>query len=371
MTATNLPAVPLPTRLDHYLTLGRSGLRVSPLCLGTMTFGTDWGWGSDIPTSQRILDTYIDAGGNFIDTANIYTKGHSEKIIGDHLGRHPAKRERLVIATKFMGNMFLGDPNGGGAGRVSILRNCEHSLRRLQTDYIDLYWMHWNDPYTPIEETMRALDDLVRAGKVRYLGFSDTPAWKVARAQTLAEFRGLAPLIALQLEYSLLERTIEGELIPAAQALGLGLTPWSPLKGGVLTGKYQKGQENKPGRGDWVNSHLNDRAWSVLAVLQRIAERRHISPSQAAIAWCLRRPMVTSPIIGARTLEQLRDNLAALSAQLSPEDMTELNDATKPTLNFPFDFNTGTLINTHGGTTINGTSTARWPLAPQTDAERY
>src|SRR5271155_4603267 len=242
--------------LRNYVSLGRSGVRVSPLCLGAMTFGKGWGWGSDVEESKQILDRYIDLGGNFIDTANGYTKGHSEAIIGDHIGRHAARRDRLVIATKFLTNMYRGDPNGGGAGRKSLISACENSLRRLQTDYIDLYWMHFWDPFTPIEETMRALDDLVAAGKVRYIGFSDTPAWKVAQAQMTAKFRGWAPLIALQIEYSLIERTVEGELIPMAQELGLGVTPWSPLKGGILTGKYTRknGASVKPEGRPWATS---------------------------------------------------------------------------------------------------------------------
>src|SRR5277367_3875963 len=200
--------------LDHYVTLGRSGLRVSPLCLGAMTFGEDLGWGSSVEESQQILDRYIDLGGNFIDTANFYTKSHSEKIIGDHLGRHADRRDRLVIATKFSGNLYPGDPNGGGTGRKSVIAACEQSLRRLQTDYIDLYWMHVWDRTCPIDETIRAFDDLVRSGKIRYVGFSDTPAWKCAEAQMLATLRGWTPLIALQIEYSLMERTVEGEFVP-------------------------------------------------------------------------------------------------------------------------------------------------------------
>src|SRR5690349_10454707 len=178
--------------LNHYVTLGRSGLRVSPLCLGAMTFGMDWGWGSTPEDSARIIDAFLDKGGNFIDTANIYTKGHAEKIIGDHLAHDRAKRDRIVIATKFLGNLYPGDPNGGGAGRKAIIAQCEQSLRRLRTDYIDLYWMHWHDPHTPIEETMRTLDDLVSAGKVRYIGFSDTPAWKCTQAQLMARGRDWA-----------------------------------------------------------------------------------------------------------------------------------------------------------------------------------
>ena len=233
--------------LDHYVTLGRSGLRVSPFCLGCMTFGEDWGFGSTVKDSEAIMDRFLDAGGNFLDTANVYTKGHSEKIVGDHLGRHPGRRQHLVIATKFFGSMSGGDPNAGGASRKSIYAACEESLRRLQTDYIDLYWMHAWDDLTPIDETMRALDDLVQAGKVRYIGFSDTPAWKVAQAQVTADFRGWSPLVALQIEYSLLERTVEGELVPMALELGMGVTPWSPLKGGVLTGKYTREKRGEGG----------------------------------------------------------------------------------------------------------------------------
>ncbi len=205
--------------LDHYVTLGRSGLRVSPLCLGAMTFGEDLGWGTSVEESEQIIDRFVDLGGNFIDTANFYTKSHSEKIIGDHIGRHPARRDRLVIATKFSGNLYPGDPNGGGSGRKSMINACENSLRRLQTDYIDLYWLHIWDANTPIEETMAALDDLVRAGKVRYLGVSDTPAWKIAEANLTARFRGWSSFIGLQIEYSLLQRTVEQELVPMAERI--------------------------------------------------------------------------------------------------------------------------------------------------------
>ena len=244
--------------LKDYVTLGHSGLRVSPLCLGAMTFGEDWGWGSSVKESEAILDHYLERGGNFIDTANAYTKGHSEKIIGDHIGRHPSKRDRVVIATKFLSNLYRGDPNGGGAHRKAVVSACEHSLRRLGTGYIDLYWMHAWDPTTPIEETLRALDDLVRDGKVRYIGFSDTPAWKCVEAQMLSRFRGWAPLIALQIEYSLLERTVEGDLLPMAREFGLGVTPWSPLKSGVLTGKYTRAEHGKhvAGRGAWATNAL-------------------------------------------------------------------------------------------------------------------
>src|SRR5580692_326423 len=265
--------------LQDYVSLGRSGVRVSPLCLGAMTFGEDWGWGSTVDASKQILDRYIDLGGNFIDTANGYTKGHSEAIIGEHIGRHSARRDRLVIATKFLSNMYRGDPNGGGAGRKSLVSACENSLRRLQTDYIDLYWMHFWDRFTPIEETMRALDDLVAAGKVRYIGFSDTPAWKVAQAQTMAVLKGWTPLIALQLEYSLLERTVEGELIPMALELGLGVTPWSPLRGGALSGKYtrENAKTLKADRGERVTQFLDERSYTILDQLAKIGKAHNTS----------------------------------------------------------------------------------------------
>src|SRR5580692_923940 len=265
--------------LNHYVTLGRSGLRVSPFCLGAMTFGEDLGWGSSVTDSNRILDRYLERGGNFIDTANAYTRGHSEKIIGDHLGRDPRKRERVVLATKFFSSMFVGDPNGGGANRKAIHAQLEESLRRLQTDHVDLYWMHAWDVYTPIEETIRALDDLVAAGKVRYIGFSDTPAWKVAQAQTVAEFRGWTPLVALQIEYSLIERTVEGELIPMALELGLGVTPWSPLRGGVLSGKYtrENAKTLKADRGERVTQFLDERSYTILDQLAKIGKAHNTS----------------------------------------------------------------------------------------------
>jgi aryl-alcohol dehydrogenase-like predicted oxidoreductase len=359
--------------LNHYVTLGRSGLRVSPLCLGAMTFGMDWGWGSDVETSKRIIDTYLSRGGNFIDTANIYTKGHSEAILGDHLAHDRAKRDRVVIATKFLGNLYLGDPNGGGAGRKAVVAQCEQSLRRLRTDYIDLYWMHWHDTHTPIEETMRALDDLVSDGKVRHIGFSDTPAWKCAQAQMQARGRGWSPIIALQIEYSLLERTVEGDLIPMARELGIGVTPWSPLKSGVLSGKYtrQNAATVQPGRGEGIRKQLTERALSVIDVLVDIARQVHATPAQVALAWVQGRPGVVSSIIGARTLEQLEDNLGALEVALSPDHVARLDEVSKPQLAFPHDFIRNTADTTQGGTTINGRPSKIWNLAPQNDRERH
>lgn len=359
--------------LDQYLTLGHSGLRVSPLCLGTMTFGEDWGWGSTVAESEAILDRFLDRGGNFIDTANGYTKGHSEVIIGEYFARTPGRRDRAVIATKFLTNLYRGDPNGGGAGRKSVVAACEQSLRRLRTDYIDLYWMHFWDRHTPIDETMRALDDLVRAGKVRYIGISDTPAWKVAQAQTQAHFRGWSPVIALQIEYSLVERTVEGELTPMAQELGLGVTPWSPLRGGVLSGKYTRQNQGqlKADRGERVTNFLTERTYTIIDELTRIAGELNTNPAAVALAWVQSRPGVASTIIGARRLDQLDQNLVALDITLTGAHIAALNKVSEPILNFPAGFATASAMFGQGGTTINGTPSPVWPLMPQNDSERY
>ena len=342
--------------LDHYVTLGRSGLRVSPLCLGAMTFGEDLGWGSTVEESQQIIDRFIDLGGNFIDTANFYTKSHSEKIIGDHLGRHPAKRDRLVIATKFSGNLYPGDPNGGGSGRKSIVSACENSLRRLQTDYIDLYWLHNWDVHTPIEETMAALEDLVRAGKVRYLGVSDTPAWKVAEANVTARFRGWSAFIGLQIEYSLLERTVEQELIPMAGELGLGVTPWSPLKSGALSGKYRRANagEVKGDRGFFLDPFLTEKTYGLVEELDVIAKAHDSTVARVALAWLRGQPGVTSTIIGARRLTQLEDNLKSLEVTLTAEELGRLDTLTKPTFGFPQNMQAMFPAIHNGGTNVNG-----------------
>ncbi|MEQ1946880.1 MAG: aldo/keto reductase [Bryobacteraceae bacterium] len=359
--------------LNHYVSLGKSGLRVSPFCLGTMTFGEDWVWGASVEESLRVLDGYLDRGGNFIDTANVYTKGHSEKIIGDHIGRHPSRRDRVVIATKFFGSMYPGDPNAGGSSRKSIYKACEQSLRRLGTDYIDLYWMHSWDRHTPIEETMRALDDLVRAGKVRYVGFSDTPAWKTAEAHVTANLRGWTPLAALQLEYSLIQRTIEGELIPAALEFGLGVTPWSPLKSGLLSGRYTREnyQQTKPRRGERLLQNLTEETFRIIDQVIAIAKEIESTPARVALAWVLAQPGITSPIIGARTFEHLEDNLAALDVKLFAGHLEALDAVSKPKLNFPYDFIRNGGVFPYAGTTINGVSYGDTALTPKSDAERY
>ena len=223
----------------RYRLLGHSGLRVSELCLGAMTFGEDWGWGSSKVQSREVLDAFFEAGGNFIDTANVYTNGTSETLLGEFLA---GNRQHAVLATKYTNAMPGTDPNAGGNQRKNMVQSIEASLKRLRTDYVDLYWLHIWDQMTPIDEVMRAFDDLVRQGKILYAGVSDMPAWVAAQANTLAELRGWTRFVGLQIEYSLIERTVERELLPMAQSLGIGVTAWSPLAGGVLTGKYAQGK---------------------------------------------------------------------------------------------------------------------------------
>ncbi|NIE68656.1 aldo/keto reductase [Burkholderia sp. Ax-1719] len=343
--------------LDHYVTLGRSGLRVSPLCLGAMTFGEDSGWGSSVEESQEIMDRFIAAGGNFIDTANGYTVGHSEQIIGDHIGRHASRRDRLVLATKFSSNLYLGDPNGGGSGRKAIVSQCENSLRRLQTDYIDLYWLHNWDMNTPIDETMAALDDLIRAGKVRYIGVSDTPAWKIVEANITARFRGWSQFIGMQIEYSLLERSVEAELVPMASELGLGITPWSPLKMGLLSGKYTRATASdaaNAGRAMFIKEHFNERTYTLIDELEKIALAHESTVARIALAWVRQQPGVTSTLIGARRVSQLDDNLQSIEITLSAEELAHLDSLTKPSLPFPQNMQSLFPAIHNGGTTING-----------------
>ncbi|MEE6168853.1 MULTISPECIES: aldo/keto reductase [unclassified Mycolicibacterium] len=344
--------------LDHYVTLGRSGLRVSPLCLGAMTFGEDLGWGTSVEESEQIIDRYVELGGNFIDTANFYTRSHSEKIVGDHVGRHAAKRDRMVIATKFSGNLYPGDPNGGGSGRKSVINACDNSLRRLQTDYIDLYWLHIWDENTPIDETMSALDDLVRSGKVRYIGVSDTPAWKIAQANLIARFRGWSSFIGLQIEYSLLERDVEQELVPLAREFGLGITPWSPLKGGVLSGKYTRSNagQHSADRGAMVDAFLNETTYALIEELESIAKAHETTVASVALAWVRAQAGVSSVIIGARRLSQLDDNVRAVDVSLGADELDRLDALTKPTFGFPHNMLEMAPAIINGGTTVNGVS---------------
>jgi aryl-alcohol dehydrogenase-like predicted oxidoreductase len=336
-----------------------------------MTFGTDWTWGADETASRDILNRYAGLGGNFIDTANIYTKGHSEAILGDWLAERGG-RHHMVLATKFCGNLHSGDPNAGGASRKSIAFNCEESLRRLKTDFIDLYWLHFSDPHTPIDETMRALDDLVRAGKVRYLGVSVTPAWRVVQAQYEAIFRGWTPFVALQIEWSLIERTVEHDLVPMAAANGLGITPWSPLKGGLLTGKY--GRTKRPegeGRHGAASKYFTERTWGILDALEAVAAEQGRGVAEIALAWVQARPGVASPILGARTLAQMDANLHSLEVVFTPEQTARLDAASAPEPVFPHGFLANTRPVSQGGTEINGIRSEVWPLAPKDDRERW
>jgi aryl-alcohol dehydrogenase-like predicted oxidoreductase len=323
----------------NYRLFGRSGLRVSEISLGTMTFGEDWGWGSPKDEARKIYDAYRDAGGNFIDTANIYTNGASETLLGEFLQGH---RDQMVVATKFTNAAPGADPNAGGNHRKNMMLSVEASLKRLKTDYIDLYWLHIWDQITPVEEVMRGFDDLVRQGKVVHAGVSDAPAWWIAQANTIAEFRGQSPFIGLQIEYSLVERTVERELIPMAKTFGLGLVAWSPLAGGVLTGKYNSDQPAGDARysTEMMQSFLPERQRQdrVVAALRKVSEQTGRSLAQVALAWLRYREIPVIPIVGARKLTQLQDNLASLTLALTPEQVKALDDASNIELGFPLDF---------------------------------
>ncbi|MGX9937830.1 aldo/keto reductase [Advenella kashmirensis] len=333
-------------QLNHYTTLGRSGLRISPVALGTMTFGTDWGWGADTGEAQRIFDAFLERGGNFVDTANYYTNGTSETLLGQYL---KDRRERVVLATKYTLNMQNGNPNMGGNHRLNMIRSVEASLKRLSTDYIDLLYLHAWDGLTPGDEIMRAFDDLIRAGKVVYAGISDTPAWQVSRMQTMAELRGWSPFIAMQIEYSLIQRTVESDLLPMAEALGIGVTGWSPLGFGVLTGKYNRqhlGSETVTHTANASRQQvaadmgsLSDRNLDIADHVVTIAKELGVSAAQVSLAWILqqRGPSIT-PIIGARTFSQFEDNLQALELILPDEHIHRLNAISRVEAGFPHEF---------------------------------
>ena len=320
----------------RYKLLGRSGLRVAKLCLGTMTFGEDWGWGADKEESRRIFDAYVEAGGNFLDTADGYTNGSSERMVGEFVA---AQRERYVIATKYSFNARRGDPNAGGNHRKHMIEALHGSLRRLNTDYIDLYRVHAWDELTPTDEVMRALDDVVRAGKVLYVGVSNWPAWLVSRGNTLAELRDWSPFVSTQVEYSLIERTPERELIPMADALGLTVTAWSPLASGLLTGKYSRGSPAAEGhrlaKTDFIE--MSERNFRIADEVKRIAGEIGRSPAQVALAWLLAKANVI-PIIGARKLAQLADNLASLEVTLGDEHRGRLDEISAIPMGYPTDF---------------------------------
>jgi aryl-alcohol dehydrogenase-like predicted oxidoreductase len=313
----------------RYRLLGRSGLRVSELCLGTMTFGTDWGWGADEDECRRIVERFAEAGGNFIDTANNYTDGSSERIVGELTS---TDRERWVLATKFTLTLDPSDPNAGGNHRKSLVRSLDQSLRRLRTDYVDLLWLHMRDATTPIEEFVRALDDQVRLGKVLYVGISDSPAWVVSRANAIAELRGWSPFIAVQFPYSVASRDPEREVLPMAAELGLSVTPWGVLGAGVLTGRPRESLR-------WPEDGISERTAAVVATLREVAEEAGCTPAQAAIAWLLgRQSPELVPIVGVRTLGQLEDNLGALEVALNEEQSAVLDEAGAPSLGFPRSF---------------------------------
>ena len=340
-------------KLTDFRSLGRSGLIVSPLCLGTMTMGTPR-WGSSDDVSEAIFNAFVDAGGNFIDTADAYANGRSEELLSGYISNRKL-RDKLVLATKFTMTSAAqeGNPNGSANGRKNMYRALDASLQRLGTDFIDLYWMHAWDGVTPAEEVLQSLGDLVRAGKIRYFGFSDVPAWYAAKVATLAAAHAVPGPIALQLEYSLVERNIEREHVDCAREFGLGITPWSPLASGFLAGKYRREDDGKgsgEGRLAVLGSGTNPvfhkytgRNWATLDAMREVADEVDRPMAQVALAWAAAQPGVSSLIIGATRVEQLHDNIASLDIRLTPEQTAKLNAASAPELVHPYMFFTGML----------------------------
>jgi aryl-alcohol dehydrogenase-like predicted oxidoreductase len=334
----------------RYKLLGRTGLRVSELCLGAMVFGDRRGpWGATAEDSAAILEKFGEAGGNFVDTANYYAGGESERLLGELTA---ADRDHWVLATKYSLNTSAGDPNAGGSHRKSLVRALEASLRRLRTDYVDVYWVHILDAFTPIEEVVRALDDVVRAGKVLYVGISDTPAWTVAQAVTLADLRGWTRFAGLQVPYSLVERSVERELLPMARALDLTVTAWSPLGDGLLTGRYgtdrPRPENSRVAR--VADYRLSDRNLAIADAVNQVAAARGARSAQVALAWvrAQQHRAAVVPIVGARTPAQLADNLGALEVELTGEELAALEAASAIELGFPHDFGASALA--YGGT---------------------
>jgi aryl-alcohol dehydrogenase-like predicted oxidoreductase len=318
----------------RYKLLGNSGLRVSELALGVMSFGTEWGWGSDKQESKKVFDTYVKAGGNFIDTANRYTEGTSEKYVGEFI---KSEREHFVVATKYSLFMKKNDPNFCGNHRKNMVQALDASLKRLKTDYVDLYWLHAWDFTTPVEEVMRSLDDMVRAGKILYIGISDTPAWIVSQANTIANLRGWTPFVALQIQYNLIDRTPERDLLPMARQFDMAITPWGTLAAGVLTGKYNKNIKGAKGR--IINrDNITPRKLKITAEVMKIAEHGGYTPAQVAMAWVKQQPGVIIPIIGASNNKQLKENLKCLDCQLTETQVNKLNKISAFELGFPHDF---------------------------------
>ncbi|MFC5827416.1 aldo/keto reductase [Nonomuraea insulae] len=317
--------------LDHYYLLGRSGLRVSRLALGTMNFGTGGfhaAYGKTEKEARPIFRRYLEAGGNFIDTADFYTAGESETVLGNLIAEAKA-RDRVVLTTKFTNSVDPGDPNAGGNGRKHMIRAVEASLRRLRTDHIDLFLLHTWDRITPVEEVLRTFDDLTRAGKIRYAGLSDVPAWYAARAQTLADAHSLVPMVSLQLPYSLIDREIESEHVTMGQSLGLGITAWSPLGGGFLTGKYRHAGQGLTGEGrlDGDGRVWTEREWRLLAALESVAGKLEVTMAQVALNWVATQPGIASAIAGASSADQLDANMAALDLELPAELRAQLDEA--------------------------------------------
>jgi len=323
--------------LDRYHLLGGSGLRVSPVALGAMTFGERDHWRIGEDEARAVFRRYLEAGGNFVDTADIYSAGASEELLGTFL-RETGARENLVLATKFGGPSGASNPNAWGSGRKNMLASLDGSLRRLGTDYIDLYWLHIWDTVTPVEETMAAFDALVRSGKVRAVGLSDVPAWYAVKAQTLARERGWEPVAALQLEYSLAERDIEHEHVPAAIDQRMSIIPWAPLASGLLTGKYTRGEDGLAGTGRLAGeNHADtrehpDRRWTVVKELVAVAGELGRTPAQVALNWLANRPGVASVLAGATSVAQLDDNLRSLDFELPAEHTARLEQAGRPDL---------------------------------------
>jgi aryl-alcohol dehydrogenase-like predicted oxidoreductase len=322
----------------NYRIFGKSGLRVSEMALGTMTFGTEWGWGADKEESKKIFDAYTNAGGNFIDTANRYTEGTSERFVGEFIQDN---RDHFVLATKFSLMDKLNDPNFAGNHRKNMMRSVEASLKRLNTDFVDILWLHAWDFLTPVEEVLKGLDDLIRSGKVHYIGISDTPAWVVSRANAIAELRGWTQFIGLQVEYSLLQRTPERDLLPMAKELDIAITPWAPLAGGALSGKYLKGES---GRVAENSARRNEEKTKIVQALVDVSQTLSVSPSQLAIKWTMQKEQVSIPIVGARKVSQIEDSLGAVSFEIPNEQMNILNEASKIDLGFPHDFLAGEAV---------------------------
>ena len=320
----------------RYRLLGRSGLRVSEVCLGTMSFGDQWGFGADEATSHRVLDAFAEAGGNFLDSANKYHGGQTEEIVGKWL---QGKRDRNVLATKYTLAMDHSDPNSAGNQRKNMMSAVDASLRRLQTDYIDLLWVHAWDDLTPYEETMRGLDDLVRSGKILYIGVSDTPAWVVSASNVLAELRGWTSFCALQIEYSLLERTVEQDLLPMAEHFGLSVVGWGPLGAGVLTGKHTRGGsgdvDSKRTAANESRGRLSDKSLAIARAVDEVADEAGASSAQVAMAWVRAQGYRYIPIVGARKVEQIVDSMGCVDVTLSEGQLAKLDEVSRVPQGFP------------------------------------